>query len=95
MFNNKKQVQGKQKKPRVLNIGTRRPVVIVLWALLMKNNPVSRIAVFGLLIPVITVLLSALLNGETLMDWRYLAALVLVCAGICLVNRRTAPSQTT
>lgn len=67
----------------------------VLWALLMKNNPVSRIAMFGLLIPVITVLLSALLNGETLMDWRYLAALVLVCAGICLVNRRTAPSQTT
>ena len=67
----------------------------VLWALLMKNNPVSRIAVFGLLIPVITVLLSALLNGETLMDWRYLAALVLVCAGIYLVNRRTAPSQTT
>lgn len=66
----------------------------VLWALLMKNNPVSRIAVFGLLIPVITVLLSALLNGETLLDWRYLAALVLVCAGICLVNRRTAPAET-
>lgn len=65
----------------------------VLWALLMKNNPVSRIAVFGLLIPVITVLLSALLNGETLLDWRYLAALVLVCAGICLVNRRSAPSE--
>ena len=58
----------------------------VLWAILMKNNPVSHIAVFGLLIPVITVLLSALLNGETLFDWRYLAALVLVCAGICLVN---------
>lgn len=67
----------------------------VLWALLMKNNPVSRIAVFGLLIPVVTVLLSALLNGETLLDWRYLAALVLVCAGICLVNRRTAASQST
>ncbi|WP_294450882.1 DMT family transporter [uncultured Gemmiger sp.] len=65
----------------------------VLWALLMKNNPVSRIAVFGLLIPVITVLLSALLNGETLLDWRYLAALVLVCAGICLVNRRSAPAE--
>lgn len=67
----------------------------VLWALLMKNNPVSRIAVFGLLIPVVTVLLSALLNGETLLDWRYLAALVLVCIGICLVNRCTAASQTT
>ena len=35
MFNNKKQVQGKQKKPRVLNIGTRRPVVSGLWALLI------------------------------------------------------------
>ena len=67
----------------------------VLWALLMKNNPVSRIAVFGLLIPVVTVLLSALLNGETLLDWRYLAALVLVCIGICLVNRRTVASQST
>ena len=35
----------------------------VLWALLMKNNPVSRISVFGLIIPVMNVLLSALLNG--------------------------------
>lgn len=65
----------------------------VLWALLMKNNPVSRIAVFGLLIPVVTVLLSALLNGETLADWRYLAALALVCAGIWLVNLRPAPHK--
>ena len=65
----------------------------VLWALLMKNNPVSRIAVFGLLIPVVTVLLSALLNGETLADWRHLAALALVCAGIWLVNLRPAPHK--
>ena len=36
----------------------------VLWALLMKNNPVSRISVFGLIIPVMNVLLSALLNGS-------------------------------
>lgn len=33
MFQNKN--QEKQKKPRVLNIGTRRPVVIALWALLI------------------------------------------------------------
>ena len=33
MFQNKN--QEKQKKPRVLNIGMRRPVVIALWALLM------------------------------------------------------------
>lgn len=59
----------------------------VLWALLMKNNPVSRIAVFGLIIPVMNVLLSAALNGEPLFEWQYLAALALVCAGIYLVNR--------
>lgn len=59
----------------------------VLWALLMKNNPVSRISVFGLIIPVMNVLLSAVLNGEPLFEWNYLAALVLVCGGIFLVNR--------
>ena len=53
----------------------------VIWALLMKNNPVSRIAVFGLIIPVMNVLLSALLNGEPLFEWNYLAALLLVCIG--------------
>lgn len=60
----------------------------VLWALLMKNNPVSRISVFGLVNLVVNVLLSALLNGEPLWEWQYLAALVLVCTGIWLVNRR-------
>ena len=59
----------------------------VLWALLMKNNPVSRIAVFGLLIPIINVLLSAVLNGEPLFEVQYLAALALVCLGIFLVNK--------
>ena len=63
----------------------------VLWALLMKNNPVSRISVFGLIIPVMNVLLSAVLNGEPLVEWTYLAALVLVCGGIFLVNRAPQP----
>ena len=35
MFQNKNKNQEKQKKPRVLHIGTRRPVVIALWALLI------------------------------------------------------------
>ena len=65
----------------------------VLWALLMKNNPVSRISVFGLIIPVMNVLLSALLNGEPLFEWNYLAALVLVCGGIFLVNRAPQRSK--
>ncbi len=35
MFQNKNKNQEKQKKPRVLHLGTRRPVVIALWALLI------------------------------------------------------------
>lgn len=64
----------------------------VIWALLMKNNPVSRISVFGLVNPVVNVLLSAAINAEPLFEWQYLAALVLVCAGIYLVNKAPAKS---
>ncbi|MFR2962314.1 MAG: hypothetical protein ACLTK9_10435 [Subdoligranulum sp.] len=52
-----------------------------------EEQPGVRIAVFGLIIPIMNVLLSALLNGEPLFEWNYLAALVLVCIGIFLVSR--------
>ena len=39
----------------------------------------------------ISSLLSALLNGEPLFEWQYIAALALVCVGIFLVNR--APQE--
>lgn len=45
---------------------------------------------FGLVNPVVNVLLSALLNGEPLFEWKYIAALVLVCVGIWLVNKAPA-----
>jgi uncharacterized membrane protein len=51
-------------------------------------------AVFGLIIPIMNVLLSALLNGEPLFEWNYLAALVLVCIGIFLVNRAPQTQET-
>lgn len=59
-----------------------------LWGLLLKHNPVCRVAVFGFLTPVCGVLLSALLLGEAeqAFNLRSLAALVLVCAGIWIVN---------
>ena len=65
----------------------------VLWALLMKNNPVSRISIFGFVNPVVNVLLSAVLNGEALFRWQYLAALVFVCVGIWLVNKAPAKKE--
>lgn len=51
----------------------------------------SRIAIFGFVNLVVNVLLSAVLNGEPLLRWQYLAALVFVCVGIWLVNK--APAQ--
>ena len=52
-----------------------------------------RIAIFGLIIPIMNVLLSALLNGEPLFEWQYIAALALVCVGIFLVNRAPQPKE--
>ena len=59
-----------------------------LWAVLLKYNPVSRVAVFGFLNPVCGVILSALLLDESgqAFDLTSLAALLLVCGGIFVVN---------
>ena len=71
-------------------------VLLLLLTAIQRNVPVQLfeldqltpgIAVFGLIIPIMNVLLSAILNGEPLFEWQYLAALVLVCGGIYLVNR--------
>lgn len=59
-----------------------------LWGVLLKYNPVSRVAVFGFINPVFGVLLSAVLLGETEQAAGILSllSLVLVCAGIYIVN---------
>lgn len=60
-----------------------------LWSLLLKHNPVSDVAIFNFEIPVFGVILSALVLGESIFEWRNLLALVLVCVGIWLVTART------
>lgn len=64
-------------------------VAYSLWGILLKYNPVSRVAVFGFMNPVFGVVLSALLlEGEKqTVGLKSAAALVLVCAGIYIVNR--------
>lgn len=63
-------------------------VAYTLWSCLLKENPVSRVTIYGFLTPVFGVLLSALLLGEhSALGVRSLAALALVCAGIYIVNR--------
>ncbi len=60
-----------------------------IWSVLLKYNPVSKIAVFGFMNPVCGVLLSALLLGEAQQAFRIeaLIALVLISLGIFIVNR--------
>lgn len=63
-------------------------VAYTLWGILLKYNPVSRVAVFGFMNPVFGVLLSAwLLREDTGTSW-YISvlSLALVCAGIFVVN---------
>jgi drug/metabolite transporter (DMT)-like permease len=66
-------------------------VAFTLWSLLLKYNPVGRVSVFAFLVPVFGAALSALFLGESIFEWKNLAALVLVCAGIGLVTRAQTP----
>lgn len=63
-------------------------VAYTIWGLLLKYNPVSRVAVFGFMNPVFGVLLSALLLGEKEQAFgiRSVLALALVSIGIWIVN---------
>ncbi len=65
-------------------------VAYSLWGILLKYNPVSRVAVFGFMNPVFGVLLSALWLRETdSIGVLSILALVLVCIGIYVVNRES------
>lgn len=70
-------------------------VAQTVWSALTRYNPVGRVAVYGFLNPVFGVLLSALLlrEGQQAFTPYSLAALVLVCVGIFVVNRSDAPGR--
>jgi drug/metabolite transporter (DMT)-like permease len=63
-------------------------VAFTLWTLLLKYNRVGKISVYNFLVPVFGVILSAVFLGENAWSIQNLAALILVCAGIYIVNRR-------
>ena len=65
-------------------------VAYSLWGVLLKYNPVSKVSVFGFMNPVFGVILSAILlhEGESL-GLMSILSLLLVCAGIYIVNRKT------
>ena len=59
-----------------------------LWGILLKYNPVSRIAVYSFMNPVFGVILSAvLLKESSAAGWKSIVALILISIGIFIVNR--------
>ena len=63
-------------------------VAYTLWSVLLAWNDVSQVAIFGFVNPLCGVILSALILGEVKQAFNVgsLAALILVCAGIYIVN---------
>lgn len=62
-------------------------VNLCLWNWLMKYNKVARVSVYNFLVPIFGAVLSAIFLGETIMEIKNIAALVLVSLGIWMVNK--------
>lgn len=64
-------------------------VAYSLWSVLLSCNPVGKVAIFGFSNPMFGVILSAILLGEKnqAFTFRGVTALILVCVGICIVNK--------
>ncbi len=57
-----------------------------VWTALLRIHPASKISVFNLLVPVFGTVLSGLLLGENILKIETLLSLLLIAAGILLVN---------
>ena len=71
-------------------------VAYSLWAVLLRVNPVSRVAVYTFLQPIFGVILSLLLvdrNSDAPL-LRYAVALALICVSIAVVNRGQRMEET-
>jgi len=58
-----------------------------LWSVLLKHNSVAIVSIFNFLVPIFGSLLSSVFLNETILEWKNMVALVLVCSGIYLVVR--------
>ncbi len=66
----------------------------VLSMLPLRYFPASETASFQLLIPVFGAALSALMLGEPIFQWKYPVSLLLIGAGILLINRVSGKKKT-
>ncbi len=61
-----------------------------LWTILLKYNRVGMVTIFNFLIPIFGAILSAIFLGESILEWKNVVALVLVCSGIWLVTKESS-----
>lgn len=66
-------------------------VAFSLWTMLLKYNPVGKVAIYGFTIPIFGVFMSAVFLGEQIFSVKNLLALLLISFGILLVNGVVAP----
>jgi drug/metabolite transporter (DMT)-like permease len=62
-------------------------VAFALWTILLKYNRVGMVSIFNFLIPVFGAFLSAIFLGESILEWKNLIALAMVCSGIWWVSK--------
>ena len=71
-------------------------VAYTLWGILLRNNDVSRISIYGFMTPVFGVILSAMFLGEAgLLGIKHIISLILIAAGILIVNLNTSSQNKT
>jgi drug/metabolite transporter (DMT)-like permease len=60
-----------------------------LWSILLKYNSVSKVTIFGFMIPVFGVILSAMLLNENkqALNLQSMISLLMVCLGIIIINK--------
>jgi len=61
-------------------------ISFALWTMLLQYNSIGKICIYNFVIPIAGTLLSGLVLHENILQVRYGFSLVLVTAGICIVN---------
>ncbi len=70
----------------LLYLASMAGIAFMLWTMLLFHNPVSKIAVFNLFIPVFGTMWSGIFLNENIFTPVNLISLLLVCSGVFLVN---------
>ena len=71
----------------MLYLASLSAVAYTIWSIILKYNPVSRIAMCNFMVPVFGVILSAIMLGEPL-TLMCVAALILVSLSIIITNKQ-------